>query len=463
MRQAVSQEQSLIPAKPFTVSDELLELQRRAVELILSKKTVGIFAEQRTGKTIISISALSALWKPGFKALVICMLTNKKTTWHQLLTKLMPQLPLYDKLEDFYGKGGLLLIHYQQLDSLIKKLKKVSWDLIIADESQAIKARGSLASRRMRQLRDCAEYKVILSGTPIEQQPQDTWAQFRFMRPDIFGDKWATFEQEYLKPSGYMGYKLKFRPEKLPSFLERIAPWTMRIDRAQGGIVNPVLVDYPVEFGARARRLYDEFDLTSTVMVDGVKVHAPLKITRNGKLHQMCGGILIDDAGETHTISSAKALACANLVRRLGVPVVVFARYLDEMTRIASALRQYRVELLWGGVKDTRGKDHRSSLQRRFANGEIDVLICQIRTGGVGTDFSHAKFAIIYSTTYSFIDLDQALSRLCHPTRQDPPEVYMLRVVDTVDDDLVKAYKKKSRVVESVMSRIRVDSPNIKS
>jgi len=207
----------------------------------------------------------------------------------------------------------------------------------------------------------------------------------------------------------------------------------------------------------RARRIYDKFERKSIITIDGSTIRAGLTITQMAKLQQMAGGFVIDDEGEILSISSAKIRAVVDIARARRGSFVVFCRYVEEMHRLSSALqlRGYVTELLYGKVRDNRRGKFRTELLQRFQNDETDVLIAQIRTGGVGVDLWKAQYAIVYSTTYSYIDLDQAMMRLCHIDRKDAPEVFCLRAVDTIDDEIWPAQHEKRDITKAIMRRLR--------
>lgn len=446
---------------------KLRSYQKPIVKAALKAKTYAIFAEQRTGKTFVTLGVIDHLCDDDeqmFRGIIVCLGTNKNTTWATHAQNFIPGLIVVQTWEEFMERKNepapiLLLLHYDQFRNkrLLPKIRKQRWTLIVVDESQRLKDRASLSSRALRRLRHNAEYKLVLSGTPIDSKPEELWGQFRFVKPDLFGDKWADFDAEYLKPSGYMGYKRTFRENKRKQFMDLIAPWSHRLEVEEAGILRPEVIDVPVKLGPRARRIYNTFERKSVVRFDGVRIRAGLAITRNVKLQQMTGGFVLDDDGDARTMSIAKLYATIALVKRRTGSVVVFCRYREEMLRVSEALsrRGHRVELLWGKVKDNKRGKFRTEMLQRFQNGEIDVLVAQIRTGGVGVDLWKAEFAIAYSVTYSFIDFDQAKMRLCHVDREDAPKVYCLRATDTVDDDIYPSLSEKADTNQAIMEGIR--------
>lgn len=444
---------------------KLWDYQKGVVDLALEVKTLAVFAEQRTGKTYMTGGVIEKLiQKKGkkFRGVVGVPLTNKLSTWKKFFKQYLPGVKI---LTEWPGKREfdkiqgpvIVLAHHQYLAKITKYLKNIHWTFIGIDESQVLKDRGSLISRRARQLRDCAEYKLIMSGTPIEQQPQDTWAQFRFLNPDLLGDDWANFESDFLKRAGYMGYKRKFRQEKLKTFLKIIKPYAIRITKEQVGIKGPKIKVVEVELLELQRKLYKRIGKEMGLTYKGREVSADLKMTMRAKRHQICGGGLIDDEGEVIKLPCSKIKAIKKLVARNQGPFVVFCKYRHEIERLHRLFskRLDCVEMLTGKVKDKKNDKVRTKLLKRFQRGEIDMLICQTRTGGVGVDLYTSNCAIVYSTTHSYLDNDQLAARLNHKSKKKPPLFFVLIAKKTVDVGLNKGLISKKSVSESVLTKLQ--------
>ena len=76
-------------------------------------------------------------------------------------------------------------------------------DMVIADESQRIKSHDAQQSRAMHQLGDKARYKLILSGTPVQNDAIDLYSQYRFLDPSVFGTNYYQFRNRYAIMGGF--------------------------------------------------------------------------------------------------------------------------------------------------------------------------------------------------------------------------------------------------------------------
>lgn len=435
---------------------ELLDpYQEKAVTFTLEKKTVGLFFEQGTGKTYITGGIVEKLNHSQFSGVIVVPLTNKETSWLKMFQEHLPQINVAMTWDDFRAMAfpKIFLCHYEMLDSdLIKKMKRKQYTLIAYDESQRLKGRGTGQSRRAGQLSPCGEYKIALSGTPVEQSPIDIWGQARFFAPHIFGTRWSTFEGKYVKRTGYMGYERKFRLEMLPEFLSLLRPYSMRVEKT---ILNLPPIKYykvGVELKGHQARVYNQLNENLVAELKDTSVITALKVTQLVKLQQVCGGFLIDNEEETHIVGRAKAKRLASLVDKLDKPFVVFCKYRQEIEIVKSILSR-KVNSF--GVIDGRVKKKRTQIINDFQGGKYDALICQIKTGGVGVDLFRSHTVVFYSLTYSFIDFEQALARVHRRGQTSPVEIYLLYAKETIDEDIYMAILSKKSISNLVLKRLK--------
>lgn len=430
--------------------------------------------EQRTGKTWITGEVIHQ--RRLRNNIIVGLKTNLRSTWEKFLTEHLPLYTLFfdwpsyrDHQKAWFKEHGeydfcILLIHYEALGKVVDKM--VRWDQfdqVIYDEVHKNKARNSANSRYARRLRK-VPYRLGLSGTPMDSTPNDMWAVMRFIDHKVLGLQWKDYQAFFTKPGGYMGYKDKFRKERHDVFLKRISPFVYRVTKSDAGI-EPASVKYvAVEMGLNQRRMYDELEASMILEFDsGDLLTTLLKIVQNGKLQQITGGKVKDEDGELHRVGNAKERKLRELLERgYKLPLVIFCKYTHEVMMCRRIALEYydRVETLTGKVKDKQYKRKadnlaRTDLLKAFQAGEIDVLIAQQKTGGVGVDMYRARTAIVYSCNHSFIDFDQMVSRLDFMGQTEPAKFLVLYVPDTIDSDIRVAIKLKTSVTQATLDRLR--------
>ncbi|CCH59529.1 hypothetical protein TBLA_0B07120 [Henningerozyma blattae CBS 6284] len=166
----------------------------------------GILADEMgLGKTVQSISVLAHLaeryniWGPFLVVTPASTLHN----WVNEITKFVPQfkiLPYWGNANDrktlrkFWDRKNLrykkespfhvMITSYQMVVSDASYLQKMKWQYMILDEAQAIKS--SQSSRWKNLLSFHCRNRLLLTGTPIQNNMQELWALLHFIMPSLF-------------------------------------------------------------------------------------------------------------------------------------------------------------------------------------------------------------------------------------------------------------------------------------
>lgn len=464
---------------------KLDDYQRNAVDLALVQRTLAVLFDQGTGKTWVAGGVIEKLLHETFSALLIVPLSNKTTTWRKFLSEHLPQVRVFEDLSEYviYSGPKVILLHIDQFaratgKKLVARLRKLRFTLIVLDEAHRIKQRSSSWSRNIAKLRYCSIRKLILTGTPMDDQPIDLWAQFRFLRPNVFGTRWADFEEEFLEPvdnSELEGLKpgsfkwkrmikllrirqgkRKFDMTKLPAFLERVSPWCTRITQDDLGWDKATFHKVPVDLSSKQRDIYDQLERRLVARLPRATITTPLKVTRLEKMRQVCGGWVIDEEKDVHVVGRVKLKALMGLIKEhvRKSPIVVFCKYTAEVDGIVDEIMR-TTDLIVAKFSGKVGRNDRDEIQRLFQAGHIDVIVCQIKTGGVGIDLFRSNVGIMYSPVYSFIDFDQAIKRIKRRGQSKRVHIFLICARHTIDEDAFGAIVKKGNVTETVLRGIQ--------
>lgn len=445
--------------------------QKPAADFVVKRLThaggAALLCDPGTGKTIVSLAVLERLTdllqptKP-FNVLIVTPLTSVEVTWAKRLRSSAYEVAT--NAADYVQ--GALVIGYEHFRANIKRILKRKWDIAIFDESQGLKSRSSQQSRGVRRLRLKIPRRLILSGTPIDESPIDFWAQMRFVEPSVLGDVWSAprdprkrkghyFEEEFCRPCGFMGYAREFIPEKMPEFLERIAPYVYRLELH---MEKPDFIEVPVNLFGKQRHIYEQMADHGIVHYDGEKLKAGMLATRDVRCFQIVGGYLPLPSG-TVKVGDAKQRKLRWLLSRLERPVV-FCRFLSEVNEVADILGEQfdKVATLNGSVKDTKKNKHRTQLIEDFQEKKIDALACQARTGGVSIELSSTCDLVFYSMGYSYIDFQQIIARFRRHGQEKRVRVFMIIARDTIDEDPLERIRTKGETVNPIMDFLKESS-----
>src|SRR6478736_6672053 len=145
--------------------------QVEGTEAIVSTDGFAALFEQRTGKTWVTGAVLEVERDITHDVLLIGPLTNLESTWGKFLAEKLPWYSVHRDLPSFLkdkSEHRLLLLNYEAVTPLLKKLRKLKWDRIIYDEAQRLKNRASRSSRDAGLLSASALRRLVLTGTPID-------------------------------------------------------------------------------------------------------------------------------------------------------------------------------------------------------------------------------------------------------------------------------------------------------
>ena len=232
--------------------------------------------------------------------------------------------------------------------------------------------------------------------------------------------------------------------------MKTIKPWTVVQNDEVLGLdpMKTIVVDVPMS--KKQQSLYDAMLNDFLVNIGGKSVTAAQKGVQLWKLHQIAGGYLIDEDKAVHRISRTKIDELIDLLPRR--QAVVAAKYVHEVEDLAHAIADTgrRVGVIYGQTK----RAIRLEVQEKFQRGELDVVVLQIKTGGVGIDLYSANVIFFYSLTHSFIDYDQAKARIRRRGQTKPTTAYLLCSTNTIDLALTTILSNKSKVTLTVIENL---------
>ncbi len=447
---------------------KLLPEQKKACRFVLRHSGTNLFFDQGTGKTYVTLAVIDEESRDvsNYQAIVVCLKTNLFTTWVKKATDLIPHVNIATDFVTFKTLPfpRVLFINYEQTNNkrLRGQLARVRWTFAAFDEAQRLKKRSSLSSRFARMLRDVPR-RMAMSGTPFDKNPTDLWAICQFVDQSLFGDNWKAFFKKYLKKAGFMGYGHKFRSKSLEEkFVDIAAKITLRVSRDILGLKGSGMKKIKFDLDPVQRQFYDRLERDLVVEFDGETeqriISTPMKATLQMKLHQITGGFIKDDEGEISIVGRSKLRALRDLLeKQTKVPVVVFYVYTEEGNQIERLLRRmyHRVGRIHGKIKDTKRGRFRSDTIDAFQAGELDALAIQQRTGGVGVDLFEGSLGVFYSSTHSWIDFEQAKSRLERHGQKNYVDFFYLMARNSVDEDRYDAVSSKSKLNAVTFRRLQ--------
>lgn len=432
---------------------KLYRHQKIALSYMRSNNYFALFMEQGTGKTIPSLFRILDLLKSGAieDALVVAP-KSALGAWER-------DLELFDPIDREILKAGITLINYDKVwrgDKKSPYYKK--YGCIILDEAHLIKNRTSRRSKFLLKIATMADYRYILTGTPIGNgQLENIWSLYCFLDPylergypysRIFGGSYKTFEDRYCilnmyhKPSSYVHVK---------ELQEIINEHSYRVKKVECLDLPDKLPDEVIKVDLLEKDLYKRLATESAILEYEILADNPL--SRLVKLRQLCSGyIKVDDhIGPDVEAKTEKIQVLEELIDGYedDKKLVIFAEFKHSIRKISDLLAKKKIKYV---VLDGDQKD--KTIWRKFqTDKKIRVIVCQYQTASAGIDLFASDTIIYYEPTLRSNTLEQSRDRI-HRTGQANKCSYIhLLTKGTVEVDIYRALAGYSDFSEALFTR----------
>jgi superfamily II DNA or RNA helicase len=449
----------LKPRPPPTLHGILRPYQREGYAWLARLAAWGAGAcladDMGLGKTIQAIALLCDRAKLG-PALVLAP-TSVALNWVDELRRFAPSLNpiVYGEAADRagtlakLGKRDVLIVSYGLLARDADALAAVKLATLVADEAQAIKNPRTERAKAARGLQ--AEFRVALSGTPLENHLGELWSLFALVFPGLLGS-WEQFRTRFAVPIE------KTRDARASEALARvIKPFLLRRTKAE---VAPELpprteIEVPVALSSDEAELYEDARLAAVAHLSKFaknpeqrrfEVLAALTRLRLLASHPK----LYDKASAVSSSKMQRVLELVDELRSEGHRTLVFSQFTSHLALVREELDRAGVDYFYlDGATPTR---ERAELIARYQAGERDVFLISLKAGGTGINLTGADYVIHLDPWWNPAVEDQATDR-AHRIGQDKPvTVYRLIARNTVEEKILAMHASKRALVAGVLA-----------
>lgn len=460
------------------VKANLFQHQVRGYNMALINFTLrrgfGFLFEMGCGKTLTAIAVAGTLYaEHKINKLLVVAPTSVCSVWPEdfgkfadfphiekiMLGTKSQRLKQLKELESFPCEAlKVAVINYESVwrDDIFDKLVEFNADMIICDESQRIKTHDAQQSKAMHQLGDLARYKLILSGTPVQNNAVDLYSQYRFLDPTVFGSNFYKFRNRFCVMGGFnrrqiVNYKdLDLLIKKEHSIAYRVTK-KEALDLPEQTFETRYITLTPSE-----KKLYNTLKKESaTELANGETISASTVLTKLLRLQQFTGGFVIADGEEKpRQIGFGKINALEDIVDDYvidgGKKLVIFARFRAELDLIQKLLDKKKLKygVIYGDIK----LSDRGEIVKDFQeNEETKVFLAQIDTAGLGITLTAADTCVYYSVNFNYAAYSQSLARIHRIGQRNTCTYIHLTTKGTVDELIMKALHKKEDLAKTIV------------
>lgn len=421
----------------------------------------GILADDMgLGKTLQTITFLQHLVDhyPDETHLVICP-TSLIYNWEAELQKFAPGLDWHihygaDRVldDETFTRAHVIITSFGMVRNDIQHFASRMFGYIILDESQAIKNPASQVRRAIQQLH--SRNRLALSGTPVQNNTFDLYAQMDFLNPGMLGSQ-DFFRMEFATPIDKNGDK-----EAAARLRKLVYPFILRRTKEQvaGDLPDRTEMILWCEMGAEQRKIYDSYkdhyrdSILEHIAEDGVGQSSIYILEGLTKLRQICDSPALLKEPAAGASTSAKL---DELIREIEEntghhKALVFSQFTSMLQLIREALSERGIPFLYldGSVG---AEERRRSVQQFQEEEDTRVFLISLKAGGVGLTLTAADYVYLVDPWWNPAAEQQAIDRSHRIGQVKKVFAYRMICKDTVEEKILQLQEKKRQLTADLV------------
>jgi len=439
--------------------------QARGLNWLHYMKTLGLGAcladDMGLGKTVQVLALLNYIRSQRQEKTLLIVPASLIGNWISEIKKFAPSLSYYvihpSENKGLETNADVLLKEYELYITtyglLLKHdwLKTITWDSLILDEAQAIKNPGTKQTKSVKQLK--SNYKVAMTGTPIENRLADLWSLYDFLNKGLLGSakEFANFTKKLQDtPDGYAGLKRVVTPfmlrrlktdkmviSDLPEKIEMKTYATLT--KKQVVLYNKIVNDLKAKLESAEQGIERKGLVLSSLM----------------KLKQICNhpdqfmgqrDYLENESGKYARLREI----CATILEKRE-RLLIFTQF-KEMTeplgRFLETIFQHQGLVLHGGTAVAKRKE----LVAKFQGLEyVPFMVLSIKAGGVGLNLTSANHVIHFDRWWNPAVENQATDRAFRIGQKKNVIVHKFITKGTIEEKIDLMIEDKTKLLQDII------------
>ncbi len=388
---------------------------------------------------------------------LIVMPTSLVYNWQNEANKFAPKLRILvhtgigrSKEPATFADYDLVITTYGIVRSDEELLKSFYFNYIILDESQIIKNPTSKSFKAVKSLK--GKYRLVLSGTPVENSVADLWSQMAFLNPGLLGS-YHYFQQEFVQP-----IEKKKDEEKARRLQAIIKPFVLRRTKGQVATELPPKSEQIFyctmgdEQAERYERVKSEYRNAILENMGEDKQKTPQIALLQGltQLRQLANHPRMVDSsfkGESGKFESV-IHTLENVLQR-GNKVLVFSQFVKQLVLFKQYFDKHEIGYAYldGATKN------REEVVRQFRQDEdTRLFLISIKAGGVGLNLVEADYVFILDPWWNPAVEQQAIDRTHRIGQTRNVFIYKFITKDTVEEKILALQNRKKTIADTLIT-----------
>jgi superfamily II DNA or RNA helicase len=350
------------------------------------------------------------------------------------------------------GPGDVLVTSYALASLDAEALAGLQLGTLVVDEAQAIKNAGTDRSKALRGLR--AEWRLGLTGTPVENHVGELWSIMRVVSPGLLGS-WEQFRHRYAVPIEKFGDAARrqalatlLRPFVLRRTKDEVAPElparteiarSVRLSEEEEKLYEELRQSFIAEMEARKRDPdRDASDMRFMLLA---------ALTRMRQL--CCHPRLVYPRTPVGSSKEAYLVELLGELREGGHKALVFSQFRSFLELLAPRLRQHGLRVLV--LDGTTPAEARAERIAAFQSGAADVFLISLKAGGFGLNLTAADTVIHLDPWWNPAVEDQATARAHRIGQQKPVTAIRLVARGTIEEAVLGLHADKRALAAALL------------
>ncbi|ACU57826.1 DEAD/DEAH box helicase [Chitinophaga pinensis] len=406
------------------------------------------------GKTIQAIAMLLYRAHEG-PALVVCP-ASVLPNWVNELYKFAPSLQVRQiagskrhAILKAAGPFDVVLITYGILQSEDELLSVIPWNTVVLDEAHTIKNYQTKTSKAAMALQ--AGFRLILTGTPVQNHLTEIWNLFNFINPGLLGSL-PYFNKQFTTPVIYNA------ESTVTKHLRKIvAPFMLRRTK------TAVLDELPekteivkmISLSPEEAAFYEALRLKAVENIkryskDKTSKHNLNTLTEIGKLRMAaCNTQMIDPEIR---IPSSKLAVFIEIVKELidnNHRALVFSQYVKHLDLVRLALDELNVSYCY--LDGSTPIPVRERVVKEFQAGAGSLFLISLKAGGTGLNLTAADYVIHLDPWWNPAIEEQASDRAYRIGQTRPVTIYRLVTRHTIEEKIIALHNSKRDLADRLL------------
>lgn len=459
------------------------EHQRQALQKGYNLKNFAYLMEMGTGKSKATVDNAGILFMLG--EIDRMAVIAPKSAYEDWVEKHFPENFPYDyKTHTWRGWGTkteqanfdftmrsdkfkVLTINMEAFSSdsspchgVLRNFLQAGKSMATVDESTGIKNQGAKRTEAIIQHGTMAEYRRILTGSPITKSPLDAYSQFDFLQNGLIGHRnFFAYRSKYclmkrVDPKNSRdrrAFPVAYR--NLEQLRDKIRPWSFRVLKRDCLDLPPkTWVMRKTQMSELQEKLYESMRLTGTVYHRGKISTAEQAMTRVLRCHQISCGHLVYDDGTIEEISDNKIQDLLSIADETASQLVIWSQYKYDIARLYTALEKKYGRGCCVQYYGDVPHDQRIQNRKMFEAGEARFFLGNTQTGARAiNELAVADTMIYYSNNWSLDLRLQSEDRTHRYGQQSDKCLYIDQATPgTIDIKIIQALRDNIDVATTI-------------